>query len=363
MSQKIRFYFDVLLLISSILLAELSIIRPSLASSHGNLRLIDTHVHFVGSRKKNFSYSGSVKSALKLMNRFGIKKSIVMPPPQVDAVSIYNYKNLKKAVAQFPNRFAFQGGGGSLNKILHRHANINTVTKKVKQTFERTAKNIAKSGAVGFGEIAGLHISAAPRHPYEYVPADHPLLKLLADIAAKEQMPIELHMDAVRTPIPPPERFSGNRNPTRLPQTLDGLDRLLSHNQMAIIVWAHGGSDPVGSMTPKIISGLMDKHSNLYVSLRVVGGRAPLHNKLYEFGNLNPDWLELLNRHSDRFVIGTDSFYVADNRRGQGPGFQFARRNQFKLRALDRFLTLLPEHLVRKITHENAERLYNFDQK
>ena len=38
------------------------------------------------------------------------------------------------------------------------------------------ADEVIDAGAVGFGEMASLHISAADGHPYEFVPADHPLL-------------------------------------------------------------------------------------------------------------------------------------------------------------------------------------------
>jgi hypothetical protein len=191
------------------------------------------------------------------------------------------------------------------------------------------------------------------------VPADHPLILLLADVAAKFNVPIDLHMDATVEEIPVPRRFKGGDNPRILPRTVSSLRRLLAHNRQARIVWAHGGSDPLGAMTPTLIGSLMDKYPNLYVSLRVVGGKAPMHNKLLAHGSIEPQWLKLLIRHANRFVIGTDSFFVSPNLMGSGPGAKFAQRNVQKIKATRHFLSLLPPEVFRKIAGGNASQIYN----
>ncbi len=64
--------------------------------------------------------------------------------------------------------------------------------------FQKEAMVIIDSGAVGFGEIAAEHFSSGRgRHRYESTRPDHPLLLVLADIAAQNAMPIDLHMEAV----------------------------------------------------------------------------------------------------------------------------------------------------------------------
>jgi hypothetical protein len=229
---------------------------------------------------------------------------------------------------------------------------------EVKRSFSQKAKEIIRAGAVGFGEMASLHISAAPGHPYEYVPADHPLLRVLADVAAELDVPIDLHMDAVAEEVPPPVRLAAGDNPPLLPPTLASLRRLLAHNHKAKIVWAHGGSDPIGAMTPALIGELMDTYSNTYVRLRVVGSRAPMHNNLLAFGELEPEWRALLIRHSGRFVIGSDSFFLAPSLQGSGPGMNFAKGNVPKLKATRKFLSLLPREVGQKIATDNALRIY-----
>src|SRR3972149_4564177 len=84
------------------------------------------------------------------------------------------------ALQRHRDRFAYLGGGGVLNSTLHRYADPATVTDAVKRDFTAAAQRIIDSGAVGFGEMASLHIFAPTGHPYEFVPADHPLLRVLA---------------------------------------------------------------------------------------------------------------------------------------------------------------------------------------
>jgi predicted TIM-barrel fold metal-dependent hydrolase len=206
--------------------------------------------------------------------------------------------------------------------------------------------------------MASLHISAAPGHPYEFVPADHPLFLVLADVAARRDVPIDLHMDAVDGEMPTPSRFATQANPAKLADTLGGLARLLTHNPKARVVWAHGGSDPLGAMTPAAIGRLMDAHPNLFVSLRIVGPQAPMLNKALAPGGIDPEWKELLTRHAGRFMLGTDSFMVLPSVRAGGPGVTFAERTTPKLQATAHFLSRLPADVAGKIGRENAMRIY-----
>lgn len=322
---------------------------------------IDAHLHLVPGTvgRAQIDFASAVTTAIREMDEAGIALAIVMPPPQVDAQDRYDHAEFASAVGRHRDRFAFMGGGGSLNAMLHRHADPARITDAVKAEFAATAGKIIDAGAVGFGEIAALHMSAVQGHPFESVPADHPLLLLLADIAARRDVPIDLHMDAAEGEVATPPFFKVPPNPPRLADTVGGLERLLRHNAKARIVWAHGGSDPIGGMSPKTIGRLMDAHANLFISLRIVGMQAAnMKHKALAGGQLDPDWRALLARHPDRFVIGTDSFMVAATMRGSGPGTQFGERNTPKLQATMHFLSLLPPDVVRKISSENAVRIY-----
>lgn len=330
--------------------------RPMESPVPAPVRWVDVHMHLVGGRA---DFAGAVENAVREMDRFGIATAIILPPPQVDSQpSPHDWDAYAGALRRHPGRFAFLGGGGTLNATIHRHADPARVTERVTRDFAAAAERILDAGGAGFGEIASLHISATLGHPYEFVPADHPLLLVLADVAARRDVPIDLHMDALEGEMPTPPRFAGGANPTTLPGTLEGLGRLLAHNPKAKIIWAHGGSDPLGAMTPAAIGRLMDTHPNLHVSLRIVGAQAPMQNKALAADGLDPAWAELLARHADRFVIGTDSFIVAPSIHGGGPGITFAQRNEPKLRATVHFLSLLPSEVARKVGRDNAARIY-----
>jgi hypothetical protein len=223
------------------------------------------------------------------------------------------------------------------------------------------------SGAVGFGEIAVLHFSLVPQQSFEEVPVEHPLLYALMEVAATRRAVIDLHMDPVlsdgtRTPqslkVPP--------NPATLKGNIPGFEKLLAHERNARIVWAHGGSDFTGNMTPALIGRLMDAHSNLYMSLRPVTAAAtsasPFNLQYYNLimrpKGIESEWLELLNRHSDRFVMGADAFVLSSSVPPDAPLATLSRGNEGRLTAAHRLLGLLPDHLAQKIAVDNAVRLY-----
>jgi hypothetical protein len=318
--------------------------------------IIDTHVHLLPGKELDFTKA--VENAIEIMDSYGIATSIVMSPPRPrNSAQNYDYADFREALKKHPGRFLYLGGGGTLNLILHANADSAEIDADTRTGFVEAANQIAADMAIGFGEMSSLHISLADKHGYSFVPADHPLLKALADVAAKRRLPIDLHMDAVAKPMKPPVHLAGlPNNPDTFPETLSALDRLLGHNPKATIIWAHGGTDHLGDFDPRSISALMDKHDNLFVSLKVVGPKAGTHNRLFKRSAVMPEWLSLFRRHPDRFVIGTDSFYVDPNARG--PGMQFAATSKNRLRATQAFLRLLPSDLARKLARENAISLY-----
>lgn len=313
---------------------------------------IDAHAHLVIGRGVA---GGAAQVALDAMNRTGILKTVLLPTPQDDGR--YDYDVLASIAKANPRRFAFLGGGGSLNPMLQGARDVTAVTDDVKRRFEAKANEIIAAGAAGFGEIAAFHPSLAPGHPYESVPADHPLLLALADIAARHDVPIDLHMDLVAEETMPRGLQANPANPRPFKVNLEGFERLLAHNRKARIVWAHAGSDFVGQWIVERSRQLLQRHPNLYMSVRV-GGGLPFNRPLTDSGELKPDWAALFAEFPDRFVIGTDNFYAGAVVAGKGPGMVFAERNEPKLENSRRLLSQLPPELAAKIGRENAIAIY-----
>ncbi|MBI3505611.1 MAG: amidohydrolase family protein [Proteobacteria bacterium] len=327
----------------------------------------DVHVHLLlGRGNPRAGLVEAADSALAAMDRDGIARALLMPPPLIDGMpGIYDLDGLKAAVARAPHRLGFLAGGGSLNPLLH--AAGPTDSGRLAR-FETAAREIAAAGAAGFGEIAAHHVSIVPGHPYEAAGADHPLLLRLAEIAAREGLPIELHHDLVVADMPPPAMLRGE-NPPVLKANLAGFERLLAHARDAKIVWAHGGSGPLGTATAPAIRDLLARHANLRISLRLgpqggrtgpgpAGAAGPPQRVLEEDGTIAAAWLSTLAEFPDRFVLGGDQFFAAGDFPAQGPGAVFARLAEATRAMSADFLSRLPPDLARAIGETNAGRIY-----
>jgi hypothetical protein len=65
-----------------------------------------------------------------------------------------------------------------------------------------------------------------------------------------------------------------------------------------------------------------------------------------------------LRKHSDRFVIGSDSFFVSSAASPEGAAAMLSRGNQGRLGASATMLSLLPPDMVAKIAMSNPVRIY-----
>lgn len=330
------------------------------ATKTQRIEWIDVHVHLVGGRMRD--YAGAAQVALKAMDEAGVRTSFVMPPPQPPGhPGLYDYEDFISSLKRYPGRFAFLGGGGTLNTIIQKTA-PDHISKHTRWRFEKKANEILRRGAVGFGELTAHHFSLMPGHPYESVPADHPLFLLLSDIAARHGVVIDLHFDVVVEDVAHlPQKLASQANPLRLEANIAGFERLLVHNRKAKIVWAHAGSDMLDHWTAELSREMLREHPNLFMSLRM-GGGVPSNRVLDERGKIKIEWLALFRDFQDRFVIGSDQFFVSPDIRGSGPGTVFGQRAERVREGSKTLLSKLPPDLYRKIGYENAVRLYKLKE-
>ena len=214
-------------------------------------------------------------------------------------------------------------------------------------------------GASGFGEMTAHHLSLhGADHPYESVPADHPMLLLLADIAAQYDVPIDIHFDLVAQDLAAPDWLTSPLNPRFFSANLAGFERLLKHNTNAKICWAHAGSDNLGHWTVELSRRLLQQYPNLYMSLRMGPAHHPENFSLTSDGQLKPEWLRLFQEFPSRFVIGNYQFILSTAYHGQSPAAEFARLAPMTRKRTPEFLSVLPPDLARKIASDNAVALY-----
>lgn len=340
----------------AVLLGCNAILFEARAQSQGDW--IDVHFHLVANKGDLESFDEAAHRALQIMDAERIRTIVVMSPPRPH--ENFDIESLADVVKKHGPRIVMLGGGGSLNPMLQEAGKSAEVSEEVRRRFEEMAQRIIASGAKGFGEIAAHHVSLSPSHGYEWVPADHPLLLLLADIAAQHDVPIDLHFDPVPDDVDKPPSLTSPQNPAVLKANLAGFERLLAHNRKAKIVWAHAGADPVGYFTPALVRALLGRHANLALSIRPTAlfPGSMVHPK----GAINADWIAVLRDFPDRFVIGSDSFVVAKAYTGAEAPRVFEQRSEIQRRGIRRLLSYLPEDLARRIGYENAMRLYRLNR-
>ena len=326
--------------------------------SETDIVYIDAHNHLSGGPGIRSDFPGAVHNALAEMDKLGIRKIFIMPPPfSPGHRGLFDLDDLISFAKEYPARIAVLGGGGSLNVMIHQAGKSDLVSPELIARFEKKADEIISKGAVGFGEFAVEHFSFNYDHPYESVPADHPLFLLLADLAAKYNAPIDIHMEAIPKNIPLPDRIILKRsvnNPKTLKENLSAFERLLAHNPKTKIIWAHVGWCNTGFRTPALCRELFIRHPNLFMSFKLspesVSETRPISE---DKKTIKPEWLQLIKDFPDRFIIGTDQFYVAPGARPIGPQ---------KTETTKHLMTLLPPELARQIGLENPIRIFNLKE-
>lgn len=321
-----------------------------------NLPMIDTHSHFQAGKDRNFP--AALTRALQEMDQVGIARTLLMPPPlpKDQGPMYYDIEDLQFAAREAQGRVALLGGS-SLNVMIHSVA-PQEVTEAVKALFAARAKAILDQGAVGLGEIAIHHVSIpamGPQHAYELIAADHPLLLLLADLAAERDVPIDLHMDLVPEDMPLPAVLRPNPlNPDTLPANAEAFKRLLRHNPNTRFVWSHVGFEPLLTRSPEVVRAWLQEFPRLYMSFRLNRGAPSPAAALSPDGRLKPNWVNLISSFPDRFLLGSDSFYDATGV-ARGGGEQGSNQGLRGLRAL---VNALPPAVAEAVASGNALRLY-----
>lgn len=299
----------------------------------------DAHVHL------DKTDAAAVQSMLQTLSHQNVRKVLILVPPYTfDDPALYEADVLFPIAKQHADKLAVIAGGGSLNAMLQQAVTSGDAGPEVQRKFKERAEGLLREGAVGFGELTTEHFPSPGSASYEYAPADHPLLFLLADIAAQRGVPIVLHIEAVPQEMPLPSNLKSPPNPPRLHANIDALERLLGHNPRAKIIWAHAGSDNTGYRTPELCRRLLQKHANLYMEIKT-DPVSPGLNPPLAGGKIKPEWLKLYRDFPDRFILGSDEHYPES----AGP-----QRWQSSVLLLNQ----LPADLRKKIGTQNVARLY-----
>jgi hypothetical protein len=115
------------------------------------------------------------------------------------------------------------------------------------------------------------------------------------------------------------------------------IDVVFEYAPDVVVIWAHAGTFPF----PEFIAQYLDRYPNLFIDTSVRDGR------IAPEGELAANWRALFTEHSDRVVVGVDTF--SPNR---------WRRFDEVTDEIRGWLDQLPEEVARKLAYENASRLF-----
>ena len=86
------------------------LLEPCVTEARSRIEFVDVHVHLIGGRGNNEDYEGAENEAIEHMNPLGIRKAIILTPPQVVSQHWYDYASFVNALGQYPDRFSCLGG-------------------------------------------------------------------------------------------------------------------------------------------------------------------------------------------------------------------------------------------------------------
>ena len=274
--------------------------EPRPVGSSENLGFVDTHLHL-----------NDVAMARELMAEGGIERAIVFWGRDSTNAS------LSEAAALYPEQFIPFYSVSPEREAYRRAWEANDLS-----ILDEVDEALASNKFHGIGELSVTHFPSRGFPESSYGPL-HPISQGLFELAEKHGVPISLHCEITH---------------------LDALSKALESFPEVTVIWAHGGYTPYF-----LAKRMLEAHSNLIYELSARTWRhhprSPEYTIYADDQNVWPQWLELIEAHPHRFLVGTDAgLHSLDLSRDQVGGVQ-------------RLLEQLSEETRRMIARENIANL------
>lgn len=212
-----------------------------------------------------------------------------------------------------------KGGAGEIE---------NPANPDFRQLLANAEEALAARRVVGIGElfVNNRRTSSVSQLRRKMV-IDGPVVRALFDLAAKYNAFVAFHME-------------GDAD------SVEQLERLASSNPRGRIILNHCGIN----LTPAELSRLFDVHANLFceVSVRYPPVRNPsgVFTEMFDARSIAPGWKEIIVKHADRFLVGTDA-------EGDNDRYVESIRN-----VRSGLLANLPIEVARRVAYGNAKELF-----
>ena len=249
------------------------------------LPLFDAHIHY----KEPAWNVYPPEAVLKLMDTTGVAMGLVSSTPDEGTITLWEYAPERIV----PELRPYHGNAGSSNWT------------RSPGMFEYLQKRLDEYPHEGIGEF---HLHAVDS-------GDETLLKKIARVAKERDLYIHVH--------------SGK----------EPVDYLFTLEPGLKIIWAHAGmTEPA-----ETVEAMMERYSTLYADTSYRE-----YDILTSEGTIDEDWRRVIERFSDRFMIGSDTWV-----NGQWDIYQ-------ELMDLNRrWLSRFSRPVAEKIAYKNAERLFD----
>ena len=249
-----------------------------------DLPLFDAHMHW--KRPAWEVYPPGV--VLELMDENGVAMALVSSSPDAGTITLWEYA---------PNRIVPE-----MRPYNDRLGPSNWISEPgVGDYIEQRVRDYSHRG---IGEF----------HLHDVDPRNDPLLQRIVALAVERDIPLHVH--------------SGH----------EPVEHLFAMNPELTIIWAHAGM----SETSAVVGAMMGRYANLYADTSYRE-----RDILRYDGKADEQWLQVLEKYADRFMVGSDTWINA----------QWASYDQ--MMAVNRaWLAMLTPAAARKIAYQNAERLF-----
>lgn len=136
----------------------------------------------------------------------------------------------------------------------------------------------------GIGEISAVHFPSSGFAETDFGVLG-PMMTGIMDLARKYKVPVMLHVESTR---------------------IAELEQLLHRYADVPVIWAHGGYTPLF-----LARRMLERHPNLFYELSARTWphhpRSPDYTLLRDGERVWPEWLQLIEAMSTRFLVGTDA--------------------------------------------------------
>ncbi len=228
----------------------------------------------------------------------------------------------------FPGRFIPFCGQGEITLLLNTQGDSTwrLAGQGISNYLSRLEVALRAGQCKGIGELFPNNLSShGSDFPGFHYPVDSPMIRRLWELSAKYQVPLSVHVEADGP-------------------TVAEMERLLDATPMGVFIWAHTGF----YAEPPLLRRLFQQHPDLFCELSWRDERRmPINRPVSLAHILRPEWQELFENFSDRFVIGTDV----------NPNHPSMQVYESLIEYWREILRQLSHGAAERIAHQNAERI------